>query len=439
MGSGLLRRRGAAARNDGVGCVRGGGGLLRHFVPRNDVARVICVLVAMVGMVGFAEDSAQITVKQQRVVNGVTNALADNVYVATDAEFTSVSADAYVEGSRFVGWEVSPAQPNFTPRDVWGRACEQVSVVPKDSVVTFTAVYKTEGDEAEKEYWYGDTTVAMESDTDGDGYSFTEEIQYGMNPHFPNELKLGGVTYGDGNLLLDNPNEYQPYVIRSEPEGELFASITNYVAPGTVVTTASYSPEDSNFAYWTVDGERQADAFGVAVNAVSFTMPSNAVEVVAHCVTDEQTRQAMYWYGTATAADSDTDGDGYTFAEELQYGMNPIFKNELKLGGVTYGDGSLLTYNPNEYSPYTIRAEPSNTFETVTGYLTPGAKLETGNYGSDETFAYWTINGVRQADAFGRALDSVTLVGTGKIDGGTEAVAHFITDTMTTEERAIAY
>ncbi len=417
-----------------------------------------CLLLVLGFCVGSARaeisdtDVKQVTVKQQRVVNGVTNALAAEAYASTDAVWTTVSVAEWVGGCRFVGWEVSPVQPNFAPRDVWGRAYEQVSVVPKDFVVTFTAVYKPEGDAAEKEYWYGDLSIAMDSDTDGDGYTFAEELQYGMNPHFKNDLKLGGVTYGDGNLLLYNPNEYQPYVIRSEPEGALFTSITNYVSPGTVVRTASYSPDGSTFAYWTVrtspqaarhDGEgeavRQCDAFGRAVDSVTFTMPNKAVEIVAHCVADEQERMALYWYGQATAADSDTDGDGYTFAEELQYGMNPHFKNELKLGGVTYGDGNLLLYNPNEYSPYTIKAEPSSKFATITGYLKPGEKLETVNYGADGAFAYWSLNGVRQADVFGRALDSVTLIGTGKIDGGHEAVAYFTSTNMTDEQRAIAY
>ncbi len=474
-GGGLLRRRGASARNDGVsggGLLRyarndgvSGGGLLRYA---NDGVRAVggsfgeralpCLLLVLGFCVGSVRaeisdtDVKQVTVKQQRVVNGVTNALADDAYASTDAAWTTVSVAERVDSCRFVGWEVSPAQPNFEPRDVWGRAYEQVSVVPKDFVVTFTAVYKPEGDDAEREYWYGDLSVSMDSDTDGDGYTFAEELQYGMNPHFKNELKLGGVTYGDGNLLLYNPNEYQPYVIRSEPEGELFASITNYVSPGTAVTTATYSPVDSTFAYWTVASEgnavardsaqegaalRQADAFGRAVDSVTFTMPNAAVEVVAHCVADEQERMSCYWYGTATAADSDTDGDGYTFAEELQYGMNPIFKNELKLGGVTYGDSNLLLYNPHEYSPYTIRAEPTNTFATITGYLKPGEQLETVNYGANAAFAYWSLNGARQADVFGRAFDSVTLVGTGKIDGGHEAVAYF--NATNADEQAIAY
>ncbi len=414
---------------------------------------VLCLCAGMVraDVAPIADtDVVKITVRQQSVVNGVTNALADEQYVATDATFTSVAAPT-VDGYRFVYWETSPAQPDFAARDFWGRAYEQVSVVPKDQVVTLTAVYQPNGDEAEKLYWYGDAAVLMESDTDGDGYTFAQELQYGMNPHFPNELKLGGVTYGDSNLLLYNPNEYQPYVIRSEPEGELFASITNYVSPGTIVTTASYSPNDSTFAYWTVEnlaiygeaqvgsGEaiRQCDAFGRAVDSVTFTMPNKAVEVVAHCVADEQERMAFYWYGQATAADSDTDGDGYTFAEELQYGMNPHFKNELKLGGITYGDSNLLLYNPNEYSPYTIKAEPTNTFATITGYLRPGEKLETTNYGTDETFAYWSLNGTRQADVFGRALDSVTLTGTGKMEGGLEVVAYF--NATNADEKAIAY
>ncbi len=404
-----------------------------------------------------AEEVAQVTVKQVQWVDGVETALAEDAYAATDTAFTSVSAPE-VEGYRFAYWESSPAQPNFEVRNFWGRAYEQVSVVPKDQVVTLTAVYLPSGDEAEKIYWYGDTTVSMESDTDGDGYTFAQELQYGMNPHFPNVLKLGGVTYGDGKLLLYNPNEYQPYVIRPEPEGELFATVTNYVAPGTVVTTASYSPADSTFAYWTVaqgtdagardsgqeGGEsgfdvavRQADAFGRAVDSVSFTMPNAAVEVVAHCVADEQERMALYWYGRVTAADSDTDGDGYTFEQELQYGMNPIFKDELKLGGVTYGDSNLLLYNPNEYSPYTICSEPTNTFETITGYLKPSETYTTTSYAGDTSFAYWTLNGVRQSDAFGRAFDNVTITGTGAIDGGQTLVAYF--NATNADEKAIAY
>ncbi len=430
-----------------------GCGLPRHFVPRNDdgggrwrgrMPHVLCCLVMLVLGVAYANDVTpisdvkQVTVRQQRLVDGAITSLADDAYTATDTAFTTVVAPS-IAGYRFVYWRSEPAQPDFTIRDIWGRAYEQVSVVPKDEVVTLTAVYEPEGEEAEKLYWYGGSAIAMDSDTDGDGYTFAQELQYGMNPHFPNSLKLGGVTYGDSNTLLYNPNEYQPYTIKSNPEGALFATEIHYVSPGTVVTTSSYTPTTSNFAYWTVEGVRQADVFGVALNAVTFTMPAHALEVVAHCVDDEFARQSLYWYGRELSADEDTDGDGYTFAQELQYGMNPHFPNTLKLGGVTYGDSNLLLYNPNEYSPYTIQAEPATVFAEITGYLKPGETKATASYANDTTFAYWTLNGVRQADAFGRAWDSVTLTGTGAMDGGQVAVAHFASETMTEEQRAIAY
>ncbi len=404
---------------------------------------ILLSLCATWAILGWAEtvasiaddETAKVTVKQ---VDSLGNTLTDETYVVTNETFTTVTAPK-VSGYRFVEWTSSPVQPNFVTRDTWGRAYEQVSVVPKDSVVTLTAVYEVAGDDAERHYWYGMTsTVEMTSDTDSDGFTFAEELQYGMNPHFPNELVLGGVTYEDSNLLLYNPYEYVPYIIRSEPEGTLFATMETYVSPGTVVTTSSYTTS-STFAYWTVNGVRQADAFGVALNQVTFTMGNEPIEVVAHCVEDEAERQALYWYGQAQAADSDTDGDGFTFAEELQYGMNPHFPNTLVLGGVTYGDSNLLVYNPNQYSPYTIASNPEGTFVTETGYLTPGVTKTTTSYANNTTFAYWTLNGVRQADIFGRALDSITIVGNGNAEGEQTAVAHFTSETMTDDQRKIAY
>ncbi len=399
---------------------------------------VFTVLVAIGAMLGWAQEltvlaneTAQVTVRQ---VDSLGNTLAEDTYASTDATFTTVTAPK-VDGYRFVEWTSQPKQPNFVVRDVWGRAYEQVSVIPKDQEVTLIANYEVAGDNAEKRYWYGDTSVEMTSDTDNDGFTFAEELQYGMNPHFPNNLVLGGVTYGDSEELLYNPNEYTPYLLRSEPEGALFETEWVICEPGTAVTTSSYSPTTTAFAYWTVDGVRQEDAFGVALNQASFMMPNRMVEVVAHCFENEEERLSRYWYGTAQTADSDTDGDGFTFAEELQYGMNPHFPNDLVLGGVTYGDSALLQYNPHAYSPYVIRT-PS---EETTGYLRPGETLDTPSYANHVDFAYWTINGKHQADVFGRALDYVTLVGSGTLDAGQTAIAHFTSDAMTDEQRAIAY
>ncbi len=393
---------------------------------------------------GQGSSAARVTVRQ---VDSFGTELAAETYVYTDEAFTSVEAPAR-EGYRFTHWAVSPSQPNFANRDAWGRALDAVTVVPKDSVVTLTAVYAnaaedTDGDgipDADERYWYGEPDAydtegtlhySAESDTDGDGYTFAQELQYGLNPLFPNELQLGGVAHGDTNVVLYNPNGYVAYTVRSEPEGELFATYSGYARPGTVITTKeSFAPATSTFAYWTVNGTRQADDWGVATNTATFTVGDTPIEAVAHCVADELTRQAQYWYGKEAGPDSDFDGDGYTFAQELQYGLNPVFPNELRLGGVAHGDSNVVLYNPFEYPEITIRSEPEGVFATEQVVLRPGQEHTTATYTPDKNFAQWTANGVRQADDWGRARDAITIVGNpgvGKID----LVAHFVDDAHT--------
>ena len=394
---------------------------------------------------GWGQSSAvRVTVLQ---VDSLGNTLAAEAYVYTDEAFTSVEAPERA-GWRFTHWEVSPEQPGFVNRDAWGRALDAVTVTPKDAEVTLTAVYAdaaadSDGDgvaDAEERYWYGapggyDTAGSLEweakSDTDGDGYTFAEELQAGMNPLFPNRLVLGGVATGDSAAVLYNPNGYQPYTVRSEPEGALFATYSGYARPGTTITTReSFAPDSSLFAYWTVNGVRQADTWGVAVNTAAFTVENDPIEAVAHCVDDAQTRQAYYWYGKAAGPESDLDGDGYTFAEELQAGMNPVFPNRLVLGGVATGDSAILLYNPNEYPEVTIRSEPEGVFATEQVVLRPGQSHTTDAFSPDDRFAQWTRNGVRQADDWGRALDAVTVVGNPGV-GKVALTAHFVDDAHT--------
>ncbi len=399
----------------------------------------------LLGLLGWAlgASAAEVTVQQ---VDSLGNTLAEAAYASTDEAFTSVSAPTKA-GYRFAYWTISPALATFVNRDGWGRALDAISFIPKDSETTLTAVYlPTSTDEdndgmadGEELYWYGSLDYGPESDTDGDGYTFAQELQFGLNPLFPDGLTLGGIAWGDSAQLLYNPNEYVPYTLRSEPEGELFATQQHYVSPGTEVTTEAYSPLATTFAYWTVDGVRQQDGFGRALDATTFTMGFEAREIVAHCVSDENERLMTYWIGRVVAPEEDTDGDGYTFAQELQFGLNPLFKDSLTLGGITWGDSDTFIYNPNSYSPYTIQADPEGTFEVQSGYLRPDETLATASFAKDPAFAYWDLNGARQADGYGRALDSLTLVGTGAIDDAQVATAHFLPEAADAEARAIAY
>ena len=158
----------------------------------------------------------------------------------------------------------------------------------------------------------------------------------------PNESLEGGIVWDQGELLQYNPEDYRSYTIRSEPEGELFATQTDTVKVGTALTTPLCNHSNSKFAYWTLNGVRQQDRHGRALDQVAFVMPSNEVELVAVCVDDMAEREQFYWYGTVTSMSSDFDNDGMTLAQEIAAGTNPLIANESLEGGIVWDQGELV-------------------------------------------------------------------------------------------------
>ena len=352
----------------------------------------------------------------ERIVAGATtNQLSDTILATSSNYVTQVAPQ--MAGWVFVHWSVSTVQP-ISERDRWGRAWDSATYTLYEET-TLTANYlpatqDEDGDgvaDGHEIYWYGDLAQTADSDTDSDGFTFAEELEMGTNPLFADEYASGVVEWADSALMLYNPFGYQPYILRSDPEAALFATSTNWVRPGTAVTTPSYDHASTIFGYWTRDGVRQADRWGRALDKVTFVMPSNAVEFVAATDADAGVRDQMYWYGGRTyLPDSDTDGDGFTFAEERTMGTNPLFFDEYASGGVEWADSALLLYNPFSMHPYTWRSEPVDAlFESVTNWVRPGTVVTTPACDHLGTaFSYWTSNGAEQRDRWGRALDVVS-------------------------------
>ncbi len=375
---------------------------------------LIALAVALNGM------AAQVHVLEKRRVNGVDTLLSDVVY-ETSTSYSTRAAPA-VDGYIFTHW-TSTSLP-FSGRDRHNRARDLVSAVIYEET-TFTANYRpaeedTDGDgiaDGYELYWYGGLDQSADSDTDGDGRTFAEELAAGTDPLMPDRSLVGGIVWSDGGLQLYNPSNLclSLYVVRSEPEGALFATTSDFVEPGTVITTPKCSTLSSEFAYWSVDGVRMADRRGRAKDSVSFTVPSNGIEVVAVCESDLQRRRGLYWYGDADAdADSDTDGDGRTFAEELAAGTDPLMPDRSIDGGIVWADGDLRLYNPSNLClcTYVIRSEPEGAlFATISDTVEPGTSIKTPSCNpSSSEFAYWTVDGVRMTDQRGRAKDSVTFM-----------------------------
>ena len=256
--------------------------------------------------------------------------------------------------------------------DEWGRAEAEKTVVTDGSPLTIVAYAASDYETRMKLYWYGRTDVAMTSDTDGDGKTFAEELAAGTNPLMAETKDEGPVRTADGELWQYNPHDYQPYTIKSEPEGALFPTECHYVRAGTKVVV---SAPGSDFYGWQVNGgEIRRDEWGRSEDAFAFTMPSAAMTLVAKTEGDYETRMKLYWYGTTEVEmSSDTDGDGVSFADELVRRTNPLMAETKDAGPVKYVDTQTQEFNLQPYEQVfgAVIDERYEAFPTFEGAVTP--------------------------------------------------------------------
>lgn len=379
-------------------------------------------------LLALAGEGAIVRVKQQTAANGTTNVISD-VLEETAILRRTVAAPA-ISGFAFTHWTIEPETVSgFSNRDRWNRALDKAEYTPYEDV-TLTANYLRTGEDADGDgvddaaeiYWYGTLDAAThETDTDGDGLGFGQEIELGTNPHFADCNVHGGVEVlaGAGSVLF-NPRNLSRYVLRCEPEGRLFASSTNYAATGETVATPSFSPAESQFAYWSINGERQTDAFGRSKGKLTFAMPEEDIEIVAVCKFDERLRWFMHYGVDERDGDFDADGDGAAFVQEIELGTNPFLRDTHIAGGVeTLENTGTILYNPRNLQICVIRSEPENKlFSTISNLVSAGTAVSAPELNPDNTeFAYWTLNGERQTNSFGVAERSVSFVmGEGRME-----------------------
>ena len=283
--------------------------------------------------------------------------------------------------------------------DYWGRAKDSFTFVMPNHDLDVVAVTERKTVTRNLLYWYGDETVSLDSDTDGDGFTLREELASASNPLFADATfsAFRGVVHADASAVQYNADRVPMLTVRSEPEGELFQTTRDYTAVGKMVVSPTLSIGTSTFAYWATNGVRVVDAWGRSVDTARFPMPPEDVELVAVTERDVTARQYLYWTGSATPdLDADADGDGFTLAQELAQGTNPYFPNFTVSGaGVVHADTPVEEMNLQVY-------------EDVTGILMGG------NY---TTFFASEVDGIEGED-FGDHATPLTLDWNG--DGRTD-------------------
>lgn len=372
-------------------------------------SRTLLIIAALLAL-HLDVNAAAVSIKQQALYGGKVEQLAIDS-AETGVPFKTIAAPR-IAGEIFVYWADEDGN-EVGARHKSGRARRSVEIVPYGEMV-LNAVYMNESVDSDGDgiadghelYWYGNLDQTADTDTDGDGWTFLEEVKIGRNPLMPDIYVDGGVLAGYSSKAVYNPEGASKYIVKSCPEGALFETIEEYASVGANVSTPVCNHANSKFAYWKLNGVVQRDAFGRALDFVSFEMGSEDVEVIAICEEDESTRLKLYWYGTESVADgSDTDGDGKTFSEEISAGTNPLIAEYDIPLGLSVAMSDVINFNPYNVAEYKLRSEPEGVlFETTIGYAKIDSLIPVPEFDpNDSLFAYWMLDGVPLRDAWGKA------------------------------------
>ena len=325
--------------------------------------------------------------------------------------------------------------------DAQGRSVVQATVDVTGSL-SLTAYYFLESEDSDSDgvrdwfEWrnFGNLSQAMGDDVDGDGFTNGQEDALGQEPTIFDEVEDGGVPARRSSMLTYADTSMVRYTMKSNPLG--FVETTERFIEVNGTTTTSNLHGESNgytFAYWSVNGVRQAAGAGVAVSQVT-TRVEQATVAIAHYLPtaeDSDTDGVTDWFelnqfgDLNSGPDDDADGDNFSNAQEEALGQEATIRDEVEDGGVTARRSKVITYADTSMVAYTMKSTPAGFVEESTGYVEQNASITTTNLHGETngyTFAYWAVNGLRQVSPNGLSLSQVTV----PISATTMIIAHYL-------------
>jgi hypothetical protein len=341
------------------------------------------------------------------------------------------------DGYRFGYWTAGDTRL----ADTGGRSLTTVTVLV-EGPLTLTAHYFPEDEDTDNDEvpdWFeyrnfGDLNQSGTDDPDGDGFSNNQESQLGQEATIHDQVEDGGSSFAASvSYTYADPSQVKQ-TIQSDPVG-FIESTTSYDTNGSTLNTADLqgAKDGYHFAYWSVNGERQASPSGLAKSRVDYILDAEKT-IVAHYIPSEQDSDSdgiMDWFelnqfGDLTQSGSDDpDGDGFSNNQENQLGQEATIPDQVADGGISFAASTTFTYVSNELKSYTIKSAPVGFVETASGAVPNGNFITSPSLHGEKDgyhFAYWSVNGERQATAGGLARNQINY----PVSETLEIVAHYL-------------
>ena len=283
-----------------------------------------------------------------------------------------------ISGYTFGHWTLN----GMRQADETGMALSRLSFTVATNMAAVAQYFPTSQDtdgDGLPDWWeyryFGNSDPSADADPDGDGLTLAEEYRYESNPVVSNSFISGGVSMRNSEPTLVNLAGFFDWSISSDPAG-LIPAQTGVAQTGTVFSTASLGDSIAGyeFGYWSLNGARQADVFGVALSRISFEVTTD-INAVAHFFLaggDADANGIPDWWeyrnfgSTGQNPNAAIPGEG-TVGDAYRYGYSPVLSNSFLSGGVSMCNSEMAAVNlqPFERVEYALEDGVLQRFFTV--------------------------------------------------------------------------
>ena len=363
--------------------------------------------------------------------------VSQSTIVNTGEEFTTLQPTLSTNGYVFGYWKAGTLRLT----DDGGRSVTQ-GTVQIDAELTLTAYYFPENEDSDSDgirdwfEWrnFGGLGETLLGDPDYDNFTNGQEDALGQEPTIPDLVLDGGISARQSTGFVFADTSMVQYVIRSEPIG--FVTTTEaYVEQNSTVSTPNLHGETNGyqFAYWSVNGTRQAGPTGVARSQVILELNASSTFVAHYLPTSDDNDSdgiadwfEYYQFGHLDQGPGDDpDYDSFSNARENALGQEATIRDLVEDGGISARQSTGFVFADTSMVKYVVKSEPIGFVTTTEAFVEQNSTVSTPNLHGETNgyqFAYWTMNGVRQASPIGVAVSQVIA----EISESTTFVAHYL-------------